>query len=645
MAEPRENVAAYVPAELVAGAATALVGMRREAEVLAVSLATGRHVVLEGPPGTGKSTLLRSLARSANVSLRFVEGNAELTPSRLIGHHDPAVVLQRGYIAEAFVPGPLADAMAGGAILYLEELNRVPEESLNVLLTALAEGELHVPRYGRISAHPSFRLIAAMNPFDAVGTGRIGQAVYDRLCRVSVSYQDADHEREIVERATSADADGFAVRCAVDVVRATRSHPDVRQGSSVRGAIDFVALADGLRSLRGVTDPDWRTVPDDARTVLVDAALTSLSGRIRLDEACDRAPEQIITELLDAWLRKHFAEPPDAPSSEDDSGKGERPGAPPPGGGNRGRILTGEQARKAVQEAGRRTAGRQELRSKHASFDAASPDVGQLDAQAIEDLASHDPDAAASLLADMAQATDPALRALARRIAARVFIRLARHGRTTSPGVRRLVVETGSVEGDFDLDLTLARTDGCPPLDLRDVVHRRWGASERAICLLVDRSGSMSGHAVARAGIAAASVLSAAGDRADVSVIAFARDSVVLQQQGRPRTVDAVLGDLFSLRGRGVTDLAVALRAARRQLGRTGARDRVAVLVSDALATEGDDPFSALRGLDRLHVLGTSDEAESVDAGRLLARRGRGSHRVATSVADIGSAMTALLTS
>ena len=90
--------------------------------------------------------------RDTGQEVVFVEGNAELTPARLVGQFDPSQVLAEGYRAEHFVDGPLITAMREGGLLYIEELNRVPEETLNVLITVLAEGEIAVPRLGTVRA-------------------------------------------------------------------------------------------------------------------------------------------------------------------------------------------------------------------------------------------------------------------------------------------------------------------------------------------------------------------------------------------------------------------------------------------------------------------------------------------------------------
>src|SRR5919112_6872571 len=115
-----------------------LVGREHELDLLLAAVAAGRDVVLEGPPGTSKSTLLRAITAEWGVPLVFVEANANLTPTRLVGHHDPARVLREDYRPENFVPGPLVQAMRSGGFLYVEEFNRAPEDTLNTLLTAMA---------------------------------------------------------------------------------------------------------------------------------------------------------------------------------------------------------------------------------------------------------------------------------------------------------------------------------------------------------------------------------------------------------------------------------------------------------------------------------------------------------------------------
>jgi MoxR-like ATPase len=262
--------------------------------------------VLEGPPGTSKTTLLKAITEEWGIPLLFVEGNADLTPGKLVGHHNPARVLREDYSADNFVAGPLVEAMRQGGFLYIEEFNRAPEDTLNTLLTAMADRAVEVPRVGRIEALPTFRVIASMNPFDNVGTTRLSTSVSDRLNRIVVNYQDAESERGIVALRTGL-MGGLAERIipdAVAVTRATREHPDVRQGSSVRGAIDCALIAHELFELRGSESGP----PEEGRyrETFFDAMLVSLSGRIHVDEAAETSPERVLREI---WEDHFILEP------------------------------------------------------------------------------------------------------------------------------------------------------------------------------------------------------------------------------------------------------------------------------------------------------------------------------------------------
>ena len=271
-----------------------LVGREREIELTLAAVAAGRDIVLEGPPGTSKTTMLRAITDEWGIPLMFVEGNADLTPAKLVGHHNPSRVLREDYSPDNFVPGPLTEAMQTGGFLYIEEFNRAPDDTLNTLLTAMADRRLAIPRVGMIEALPTFRVIASMNPYDNVGTTKLSSSITDRLNRLSVDYQDAPAEESIVRlraKPTSAIAD----RLVGDAVA-------VRQGSSVRGAIDLVAVAEQLAGLRSIASSDHERYTE----LVYDAMVVALSGRIHIDEAVDITPEAVLREI---WEDRFVLEP------------------------------------------------------------------------------------------------------------------------------------------------------------------------------------------------------------------------------------------------------------------------------------------------------------------------------------------------
>jgi Mg-chelatase subunit ChlD len=223
-------------------------------------------------------------------------------------------------------------------------------------------------------------------------------------------------------------------------------------------------------------------------------------------------------------------------------------------------------------------------------------------------------------------------------------VRAGRLGSSTSRGYRRLTPGPAGEEGDLDLDLTLEVAGG-RPRHAGELIARRWTAPRRALCLLVDHSGSMRGHAVGLAAMATSAVVLEGAQRTDAStsVIAFAADALVLQRQGQTRQPSALVDDLLSLRGKGRTDLALALRTAAAELAREPAAERLAIVLSDCRATAGDDPLTALAGLDRVDVLGTDDDPEAVAAGKRLASRARGQYLPAARFRDLRASLVALL--
>ncbi|MBX8644927.1 MAG: MoxR family ATPase, partial [Thermoplasmata archaeon] len=205
------------------------------------------------------------------------------TEQKLTGWFDPPIVMQKGYSEESFISGPLTQSMNAGGILFINELNRLNEGVQNVLLPAMDEGKIEIPRIGTVYAKEGFLIIATQNPREFIATSSLSEALSDRFELLPLTYQDEEEERSIVETRTGLH-DEHATRIITAIIRETRVHPFVRRGASIRAATS-------MATIMSFTERDI----EDFRN----AAYLSLPTRMELREDSKKNVYEVIDEIID----------------------------------------------------------------------------------------------------------------------------------------------------------------------------------------------------------------------------------------------------------------------------------------------------------------------------------------------------------
>ena len=264
----------------------------------------------------------------------------------------------------------------------------------------------------------------------------------------------------------------------------------------------------------------------------------------------------------------------------------------------------------------RKTTSRREL-AQQPNFEQVSPEVGELDEAAVDQAMQDDPDQTMALLADLTAATDPKLRELARRLAGRLFLDVSRRGPNRPRGIGKMVEmpyrpDRGDLDIDASIDAIVDAGRGGSAIDPERLRVRGWAKPGTALCLMVDRSGSMGGKPLATSAVAAAAVAWRAPR--DYSVVAFGKDVVVAKSQDAEKSSERVVNDVLALRGFGTTDLTSALRTAADQLSRSRAGRKVGILLSDCRSTVDGDFLAAAAALDELVIIAPEGDSDEADA-------------------------------
>jgi len=289
-----------------------IVGKRSAVELAMVAMVSGGHVLIEDIPGVGKTTLAKSLARALGCTFRRVQFTPDLLPSDITG---TSVFNQKNSTFE-FRPGPIF-----ANIVLADEINRATPKTQSSLLECMEEAQITADGVTHSLPKP-FLVIATENNVETQGTFPLPEAQLDRFfIRMNLGYPRREEEAQILGMAPSAtgidnvhpvlSADhivdlqmlalGIYVASPirhyiVDIVSATRTHPQVQLGASPRGSLALLRGAQSLAALRGRTYVLADDIKELAVPVLGHRMILRPEARLKFVNAA-KIVEEILAEI------------------------------------------------------------------------------------------------------------------------------------------------------------------------------------------------------------------------------------------------------------------------------------------------------------------------------------------------------------
>lgn len=258
-----------------------IIGKDNTIDFILTSIIAGGHVLLEDTPGTGKTMLAKSLAKSLDGTFNRIQFTPDLLPSDITGLN---IFNQETHSFE-FVKGPVFSN-----ILLADEINRATPRTQSSLLECMEEKQVTVDGQTHILDKP-FLVIATQNPIETAGTFTLPEAQLDRfIMQLSMGFPTESEELSIMERfiannpidelmpvcskdeirtmgklAASVYVDSLIRKYIVDIVNSTRNNPNISSGVSPRGTLALLKTSQVYAAIQG---RDYVT-PEDVKALAV----------------------------------------------------------------------------------------------------------------------------------------------------------------------------------------------------------------------------------------------------------------------------------------------------------------------------------------------------------------------------------------